>query len=406
MSKKYSCLYCSEKLSREELVSHIEKEHDEMLPEGFSANRVVFNLVNKKAPNEGGCCVVCKRETPFNENSGKYDRLCGRKQCLDTLRKKASENMVKVYGKTSLLEDPDHQMKMLANRKISGKYKFTDNGYHVYTGSYEKKALEFIDQVLGFKSTEILCPGPTLEYEYEGNTKKWITDIYIIPLNLIIEVKDGGSSPNNRPMDSYRAKQVAKEELVTSLGKFNYLRLTDNDFSQLLYVIAQLKMEMLDDTEDNRKVVININEEVEALKEDFDRKVIDFVFGKEKENKVDIAKASRILKSTINSNSNLFVGAKISYEIKGNRLCNISFPEDEKSHDKYKKAVHKFLIIINEKVKNEKFEYDWNVSWGDINIICNSGKTKLGESFSNFVLKESTNEKLTSTIYYINEGDD
>jgi hypothetical protein len=41
------------------------------------------------------------------------------------------------------------QVKMLANRKISGEYKFQDGGKRTYTGSYEKKCLEFMDKVLG-----------------------------------------------------------------------------------------------------------------------------------------------------------------------------------------------------------------------------------------------------------------
>lgn len=288
MGKKYSCPFCNTyKGERPDLVEHIEETHEEYIIGKMTPNQIVFNVANNKGNATHGVCVVCKRDTDWDENSNKYGRLCGRKQCREALRKNAVDNHIKVYNKPTLLGDDEHQTKMLANRKISGKYRFEDGGYHTYTGSYEQKALEFIDKVLGFKSTDLLCPGPTLEYEYKGETHKWITDIFLIPFNLIIEVKDGGSNPNNRQMDSYREKQIAKESILSNMGTFNYLRLTDNDFSQLLYTIAELKASMIDDSEENKKVVININEEVEAIEEgintkDFEYKVDDWINDKVK----------------------------------------------------------------------------------------------------------------------------
>ena len=45
--------------------------------------------------------------------------------------------MVGKYGKTTLLNDPEQQKKMLANRHISGEYEWTDGNIKTYTGSYE-----------------------------------------------------------------------------------------------------------------------------------------------------------------------------------------------------------------------------------------------------------------------------
>ena len=265
--KFYKCPYCDTKLARWAVGNHIELNHEELVPKGMTANQVGFNSVNKKTETHG-CCVVCKRPTPWNEKNCKYDRLCGRPECREALREKYKKNMIKVHGKYNLLNDPERQEKMLANRKISDTYRFADGGRHVYTGTYERKALEFLDKVMGFHSRDILSPGPTLEYEYKGQKLKWITDIMLIPFNLVIEVKDGGSNPNNRQMPTYRKKQIAKETMITNLGKYNYLRLTDNNFEQLLDIIAELKMQMVDDTEENRKVLIRVHEEVNLLKED------------------------------------------------------------------------------------------------------------------------------------------
>ena len=264
--KFYKCPYCDAKLARWAVGNHIELNHEELVPKGMTANQVGFNSVNKKTETHG-CCVVCKRPTPWNEKNCKYDRLCGRPECREALREKYKKNMIKVHGKYNLLTDPERQEKMLANRRISDTYRFADGGRHVYTGTYEKKALEFLDKVMGFHSRDILSPGPTLEYEYKGQKLKWITDIMLIPFNLVIEVKDGGSNPNNRQMPTYREKQIAKETMITNLGKYNYLRLTDNNFEQLLDIIAELKMQMVDDTEENRKVLIRVHEETNMLNE-------------------------------------------------------------------------------------------------------------------------------------------
>ena len=265
MSKRYKCPQCEYRGTKEELISHFEDKHSECIPKGYTAGRVIFNHINKKTH---GTCVVCKRETKWNENTLKYDRLCGRKECKDSLRKFYQKNMIRVRGTDNILTDPEQQEKMLRNRRISGKYKFTDGGVHIYTGSYEEKTLEFLDKVLHFSSYDILAPGPVLEYEYKGKLHKFITDIFIIPLNLIIEVKDGGDNKNNRPMQSYREKQIEKENAVKRIGKYNYLRLTNNNFVQLLEIMTELKYQSIDDSTD-KSVIINIHEEVHGLYESY-----------------------------------------------------------------------------------------------------------------------------------------
>ena len=258
MSKVYKCQFCSFHGTKEKLVSHVENKHPEMIPEGFTAGRTVFNYINHK---DHGVCVVCKRPTEWNEDRLKYNRLCGRESCKKSLREKYSKNMIRVHGTDNLLTDMEQQEKMLKNRRISGKYRFTDGGYCTYTGKYELKTLEFLDKVLGYTSNEILTPGPIVEYEYQGKKLKWILDILIIPYNLVIDVKDGGDNPNNREMKSYREKQIAKESDIKKLGEFNYLRLTNNNFEQLIHILAELKMQMIDSTYEDGRTIIRVHEE-------------------------------------------------------------------------------------------------------------------------------------------------
>ena len=251
--KKYKCPYCDHRLERDALIRHVENKHNELIPEGYSATRVVFNLINNK---DHGNCVICGKQTNWNENLCRYERFCS-KPCEQAYVKQMKDRMKKVYGVDNLIYSTDQQKKMLANRRISGTYRFSDGVEHTYTGSYEKKCLEFLDKVMEFRGTDVVTPGPVIPYEYEGKTLKWITDLYIPCYNLVVEIKDGGTSPNNREMRSYREKQIAKEKAIAKQGKYNYLRLTDNNFGQLMSTLAELKLSLM---ENNPNKIVRINE--------------------------------------------------------------------------------------------------------------------------------------------------
>lgn len=260
-TRKYKCPFCEFKAIRSKLIDHVQRVHEELIPEGYTASRCIYDYINGK---NYGICMICKKKVyTWNDKIDRYNNLCDDPKCREEIRRIALERHLRVYNKPTLLNDPEHQEKMLANRKISGTYIFSDGGKVTYTGKYEKKTLEFMDQVLNIPSTDIQSPGPILEYIHNGEKHHWITDIFYIPGNLVIEVKDGGSNPNNRPMKDYREKQIDKETMITELGKFNYLRLTNNDFSQLLAIFADMKYEALENI--NPSVRIHINEEVGGL---------------------------------------------------------------------------------------------------------------------------------------------
>lgn len=254
---RYKCPYCEKRMERKPLVIHVEDKHDDMIPEGYTAFRVVFNYINKKPLDYNGKCTECGGPTRWDEEKGRYDRQCSNPKCKESYLKKFEENMMRTRGVTRMSQTAEGQKQMLANRKISGTYKFQDGGVKTYTGSYELKALEFMDKILEIKSDDILAPGPILEYSYQGKTHIYITDFYYQPYNLIIEVKDGGNNPNKRDMPEYRAKQIAKEQYIIKHTNYNYLRLTNNDFGQLMTVFADLKYEMQENTGER---VIHVNE--------------------------------------------------------------------------------------------------------------------------------------------------
>lgn len=256
MAKKYKCPYCEERLIRKDLINHIDKKHEVLIPQEYTSSRLVYNQVNKV---DQGKCRVCGNITTWNEKSGRYNVLCNNPKCKEHMREEYKKNMLKVRGTYNILSDPEQQRKMLANRSISGTYKFTDGGSLIYTGSYEKKCLEFMDVVMQIPSKDILSPGPTLEYMYNGVKHFYITDFYYIPYNLIIEVKDGGDNLNTKESPSMKAsreKTIEKERIITDRGEYNYIRLTNNNFAQLIEIFMDIKQKLLEG-DDSKTYKIN-----------------------------------------------------------------------------------------------------------------------------------------------------
>jgi len=218
------------------LYSHLDKKHNDQL-NGLSPAQFYFNNKYKKS---GGKCIMCQKSTKWNEATERYERICDRKEtnCREKYREMFRKRMQGKYGKDTLLDDPEHQKKMLENRKISGVYKWQDGGESKYTGSYEKDFLEFLDTFLQFNSSDIMCPAPqTFDYLYEGKPHFYIPDFYISSMNLIIEIK---SAENKH----YRERDIGKEKLkdrAVLKSKFNYLKITDKQYDEFFDFLLTFK---------------------------------------------------------------------------------------------------------------------------------------------------------------------
>lgn len=258
--KKYKCPYCEGRFTRAKLHIHIQEKHEDLIPEGYTALRVAFNTINNKTE---GHCIMCGNVTDWNEDKGRYERLCNDPKCHEAYKKMVAKRTKKKYGTERLQTDPEYaeyvQRKALAGRKMHGEYTFADGGKIEYFGSYERKFLQFMDQVMHCESEDILAPAPSIKYQYEGKTHLYIPDFYYIPYNLIIEIKDGGSNPNNHPhrTGEDELKLRAKEEAIRQLNEFSYVRVVNNDFSQVLSIMAVLKYNMAHRYKDP---VIKVNE--------------------------------------------------------------------------------------------------------------------------------------------------
>lgn len=235
----FKCLTCKQKFTNEgALYAHIEKVHRDSIPKDYSPTQYQYMLRTGKTR---GRCVQCGGETPWNENTQKYLRMCGRQVCKDKARAQAMKNMTGKYGVTTLLNDPEHQRKMLANRSISGEYLYAGKTKIPYTGSYEKSFLEFMDVILNHPVEDIIAPSPnTYYYMYKGEKKFYIPDFFIPSLNLEIEVKDGGSNPNNhhkiQAVD--KVKEKLKDDVMKSLKNTSYIKILDkNNYTYIDFLV-------------------------------------------------------------------------------------------------------------------------------------------------------------------------
>ena len=255
--KKISCPLCDDNFKSEDgLILHIEEEHSDSIPKGFSTQQYIYYT---KTGKTHGNCVVCKKETTWNEVTNKYNRFCKNPKCKQQYRELFKKRMIGKYGKTTLLNDPDQQRLMLSHRHISGKYKWSDGTVKVYTGSYELEFLKLLDTFMNFDSDDVMTPSPhTYYYEYGGEKKFYIPDVYIPSLNLEIEIKQGGSNPNLKPnmVKIDKVKENLKDKVMESQKNINYIKIVDKNYDNFIQYLFDEKNKIIDSTEVNLQSII------------------------------------------------------------------------------------------------------------------------------------------------------
>lgn len=236
------CPLCSFKnKDKQNVVSHIERDHNDSIPKNFSPEQFYYML---RTGREHGSCIQCKQPTGWNAATGKYHRYCKNPKCKEEYKAIAQKRMIGKYGKTSLLNDPEHQKKMLANRSISGQYVWSDGKEFTYTGSYEKDFLQFLDVFLDFDSSDIFAPSPhTYYYMYKGEKKFYIPDFFIASLNLEIEIKDGGNNINTHAKIQAvdKVKEKLKDEVLASQKLFSYIKVMNKEYNTFVELLINMK---------------------------------------------------------------------------------------------------------------------------------------------------------------------
>lgn len=238
------CNYCDRRFTEpNEYVSHLEAKHKDMIPEDMVPYQFYYFL---KTGKTHGSCVMCKQNTTWNEKTNKYNRFCQNPKCKEKYVETFQNRMIGKYGKITLLNEPEQQKKMLASRRISGIYRWSDGKSRTqYTGSYEKAFLEFLDLIMDFDPSDVIAPSPhTFTYTYEDGVHFYIPDFYIPSLNLEIEIKDGGDNANMHPKIQAvdKVKESLKDEVMKTNNKnFNYLKITNKDHKKFFKYLEVAK---------------------------------------------------------------------------------------------------------------------------------------------------------------------
>ena len=239
----YKCQICGKKYTElSSLYNHIESIHREMIPKDMSVQQYYYYM---KTGKTNGNCVMCKHPTTWNEKTNKYNRFCSNPKCKEEYSKIMKSRMIAKYGKAHLLNDPNKQREMLANRSISGVYEWRDGKTETtYTGSYELDFLKTMDDFFEWDPSDIMMPSPhTYTYKYEGEDKFYIPDVFIPSLNLEIEIKDGGDNPNNhhkiQAVD--KEKEKLKDEVLMTQKNFHYVKLTNKNFTNFFDFMKEYK---------------------------------------------------------------------------------------------------------------------------------------------------------------------
>ena len=251
------CQYCDRRFDDpDNYATHLEKNHFDMIPPNMTAYQFYYFL---KTGKDHGSCIVCKKNTSWNNKTKKYHRFCDNPKCKEKYKETFRSRMIGKYGKITLLNDPEQQKKMLANRKISGVYVWSDGTKIGYTGSYELSFLEFLDTIMNFDSSDIISPSPhTYYYTYNGERHFYIPDFFIPSLNLEIEIKDGGDNPNmhGKIQEVDKVKEALKDEVMKSnSNNFNYLKIVNKE-NQKFFKYLEIAKQKFSDSQNGKDPII------------------------------------------------------------------------------------------------------------------------------------------------------
>lgn len=418
--KKFKCPFCGViKTEASAFYMHMEKKHIDLIPQGMTVSQYYF--IERTGKTHGNC-VVCREKTEWNEATTKYHRFCDKPSCKESYIEEFKKRMIGKHGKTTLLNDPNHQRKMLANRSISGKYCFADGGEVTYTGSYEKDFLTFLDVFMNFVSKDVMGPSPhTYEYMYEGSTHFYIPDFFIPSLNLEIEIKDGGDNPNNhhKIQDVDKKKEAAKDAVMASQKGRQYIKVVNKEYDGFIDYLMDRKKSMVDPTLPQKVIVsesVSVMETNTSMKFTADygkvRKdspviltdLLDYV------NKQIIKDMSPLTASIMVPNLELIVlrGLKdsmyASTSMRDDIKTLINMIDDDKEFNILMEDSVEIITLLNSAVsdglsddKQSKFNYVLSILLSEVETLHNDKTVKVKKT----IALESSDENETYPVYVL-----
>lgn len=253
--RRFKCLDCGQRFGTyQQLFLHATKYHKDLI-EDMDPDRYLYE---KRNPGPHICTICKTNPTEWDPRKKKYNRICNNEECHRKSREMFSKNMKRIYGTDNLLNDPERQAAMLANRSISGTFKWPDGVTINYVGRFE---LDFLEQCVkrGFGSEDIIPPPPTYYVQYfDDFTRKmryYIPDFFMPKYNLIIEIKDA----SKYPIDS-KAKMRMKESAVIKLDKFNFIKIVEKDYSDFDDLLKNLAENNVSEYKDKSEHIFIIPE--------------------------------------------------------------------------------------------------------------------------------------------------
>lgn len=225
-------------VSKLAIYSHIEAQHSDQLPDGMSGGEFYYRLIH----GHGGRCVICHKDTLWNYKTNKFKRFCENPACKKKYKETFRKRMIGKYGKPYLTDDPEQQRKMLAKRKISGVYQWSDGvGAIPYTGTYELDFLKYCDLILDMECSDICAPSPhTYVYKFQNADHFYIPDFYIESLNLEVEIK-ASDNMHHKIVAVDHVKEKLKDDVMKTQKVFNYIKIYDKNYTDFTKLVETLK---------------------------------------------------------------------------------------------------------------------------------------------------------------------
>ena len=113
-----NCPLCNKWFSHKaECVKHVQSRHPEaLLAENLTAEQLIYRSTHGTI--HGKCMCGCGRDTEWNYKTGKPYKVSPNPECKKRVAAIADARNKRKYGREKVIDDPQLQTKMLANRKV------------------------------------------------------------------------------------------------------------------------------------------------------------------------------------------------------------------------------------------------------------------------------------------------
>lgn len=258
-----NCAYCRRYFrSKQDCLDHMNQYHGKELErDQLDAAQSLYKSTHGTIH---GACMMCGKETEWNYKTGKPFKMCNDPTCREKLSKIADRNMMRVYGKKTLLNDMTMQEEMQKNRHTYHMYTFSDGGKVGYLSNPELNFLQFCDTIMEFTSNMIQSSPEYFVYHDSKDDKDhiYMPDYYLPDYNLIVEIKDGGKRTNTNPkfVEETKYKVALKDAVMSNQTKYNYIRISGQEYGPFVETLYRITHQEVPTGKSTKKNIVVITE--------------------------------------------------------------------------------------------------------------------------------------------------